>query len=297
LTTTIIPTDSIRQLPGITPKKAEALASAGIETLEDLILHFPGRYLDARQLVPLAELRKHLRKPVSVRGKVISARFIPGHRRARAVIALQDDSGGILQLVYFDFPDWRVKQFKVDEEYLAAGYAGEYQGLVQMVQPPFVEHLANPEEFVRGHMLPLYYLSPTLRKVGFRDKQFRDLIQTAIEKAENLGLLHEILPRDLLGRKKLMPRIDAIREAHHPKSPEHLDLARRRLKFEELFFMQLRLALERQRMRMAVKGVVKYDVSRMLAALQGKMFSDSGVAEKILASLPYSYIRPNKIIT
>ncbi len=285
--TTTIPTDPIRQLPGITPKRAEALASAGIETLEDLILHFPGRYLDARQLVPLAELRKHLRKPVSVRGKVISARLIPGHRRARAVIALQDESGGVLQLVYFDFPDWRVKQFKVDEEYLAAGYAGEYQNIIQVVQPPFVEHLTNPEEFVHGQMLPLYYLSPTLRKAGFRDKQFRDLIQTGIEKAEKLGLLREILPEELLRREKLMLRIDAIREAHHPKSPEHLDLARRRLKFEELFFMQLRLALERQRMRMAVKGVVKYDVSRMLAALQGKTFSDSGVAEKILASLPY----------
>jgi ATP-dependent DNA helicase RecG len=285
--TTTIPANSTRQLPGITPKKAEALAVAGIETLEDLILHFPGRYLDARQLVPLQELRKHLRKPVSVRGKVISARFIPGHRRSRAAIALQDDSGGVLQLIYFDFPDWRVKQFKVDEEYLVAGYAGEYQSLVQMVQPPFVEHLTNPEEFVRGQMLPLYYLSPALRKAGFRDKQFRDLIGKALEKGEKLGLIHEILPLDLLHREKLMPRAEAIRETHNPKNPDRLELARRRLKYEEVFFMQLRLAMERQRMRMAVKGVVKYDVSRMISALQGKNLQEPGLAEQILTSLPY----------
>ncbi len=285
--TTSIPAKSIRQLPGITPKKAEALASAGMETIEDLIQHFPGRYLDARQLVPLAEIRKHLRKPVSIRGKVISARCIPGHRRARAVIAMQDDSGGVLQLVFFDFPEWRAKQFKVEEEYLAAGYAGEYQGIVQIVQPPFIEHLVNPDEFVRGQMLPLYYLPPALRKAGFRDKQFRDLIQAAIDKAEKLGLLHEILPDELLRREHLMPRPEAIRETHHPKSPERVEYARRRLKYEEVFFMQLRLAMERHRMRMAVRGVVTYDVSHMLAALEGKTSSDPGIAESILASLPY----------
>jgi ATP-dependent DNA helicase RecG len=258
-----------------------------MDTLEDLILHFPGRYLDARQLVPLADIRKHLRKPVSVRGKVISARCIPGHRRARAVIAMQDDSGGVLQLVFFDFPEWRAKQFQEGEEYLAAGYAGEYQSLVQIVQPPFIEHLTNPEEFVRGQMLPLYYLSPALRKAGFRDKQFRDLIQSAIETGEKLGVLHEILPDEVLHHERLMPRVEAIREAHRPQSPERVELARRRLKYEEVFFMQLRLAMERQRMRMAVTGVVKYDVSRMVGALNAKMMSERGIAETILDSLPY----------
>ncbi len=286
MNTTISP-NSIRQLPGITPKKAEALAAAGIETLEDLILHFPGRYLDARQLVPLSELRTHLRKPVSVRGKIISTRYIPGHRRARAVIALQDESDGALQLVYFDFPDWRVKQFQVGEEYLAAGYAGEYQSIVQMVQPPFVEHLANPEAFVHGQMLPLYYLSPALRKAGFRDKQFRDLMQAGIEKVEKLGLIDEILPEELVLREKFASRLDAIREVHAPKSPEYLERARQRLKYEEVFFMQLRLAMERQRMRMAVKGVVQYDVSGMRNALQGSPLLDRGISERVLASLPY----------
>ncbi len=283
----IIPANSISHLPGITPKRAEALAVAGIETLEDLIQHFPGRYLDARQLVPLAELRAHLRKPVSVRGKVISTRYNPGRGRTPATITLQDDSGGALQLVFFDNPMWRVKQFQKGEEYLVAGFVGEFRNVIQIVQPPFFERLANPEEFIPGQMLPLYYLSPTLRKAGFWDKQFRDLIHDAIEQSEKLGLLHEILPEELLSREKLMSRAEAIQEAHRPKSPEHLELARRRLKYEEVFFMQLRLAMERQRMRMAVKGVVKYDVSRMFAALNGKSLSDVGIAEKILTSLPY----------
>jgi ATP-dependent DNA helicase RecG len=286
----IIPSSSISRLLSslkIQPKKAEALANAGFETLEDLIFHFPGRYLDARQLVPLIELRKHLRKPVSVRGKVVSSRLIPGHRRSRAVIVLQDDSGGALQLVYFDFPEWRAKQFRKDDEYLAAGYAGEYHGTLQIVQPPFIEHLDRPEDFVRGQMLPLYSLSPALRKAGIRDKQFRDLIHAAVDEGEKLGLFHEILNEEISHRYRFMPRSEAIREVHSPKTPERLELARRRLKYEEIFFLQLRLAIERKRMRMAVKSVVKYDVSRMTDGLEGRGLFDPGIAEQVFNSLPY----------
>jgi len=272
----------------IQPKKAEALASAGFETLEDLIFNFPGRYLDARQLVPLKELRKHLRQPVSVRGKVISSRLIPGWNKSRAVIILQDDSGGALQLVYFDFPEWRTKQFRKDDEYLAAGYASEFRGVLQIVQPPFIEHLVNPEEFVHGQMLPLYFLSPKLRKAGIRDKQFRDLIHAAVDEGEKLGLFHEILNEEISLRSHFMPRAEAIREVHQPKSPEWLELARRRLKYEEIFFLQLRLAIERKRMRMAVKSVVKYDVSQIIAKLDGRESLGSGIAEQVLSLLPYS---------
>ena len=281
---------ALRKLKGITAKRAEALVKAGFETPEDLALHFPGRYLDARELVPLRELRRYLRQPVTVRGKVILAAYIAGHRRGRAAISLMDDSGGVLQLVYFDYPEWRAKQFRKDEEYIAAGYVGEYRNVLQIVQPPFIEHLANPEEFVRGKILPLYYLSPALRKAGITDKPFRDLVHAAVEHCEQEGSFREVLPQRLLGEHRLVPRLEAIRELHWPTSPDRVQLARHRLKYEELFFMQLRLALERERMRSNAKGVVKYEVARLLGALSDQKnltFQSGGVAEEVLASLPY----------
>ncbi|HZK76238.1 MAG TPA: ATP-dependent DNA helicase RecG [Candidatus Kapabacteria bacterium] len=281
---------SLRYLKGMTPKRFEALANAGYETLEDLAFHFPGRYLDARELVPLNDLRRHLRQPVSVRGKVISANYIPSQRRGRAAIALKDDSGGALQLVYFDYPEWRSKQFRKGDEYLAAGYVGEFRNIIQIVQPPYLEHLTNPEEFVQGHVLPLYYLSPALRKAGVTDKPFRELIHQAVDECERVGLFDEILPTTLIERHHLIPRAEAIHEVHWPQSPERVQLARRRLKYEELFFLQLRLSMERQRMRSSVTGVVKYDVDHLVAALQQpgeSTLETSGLAEQVLAKLPY----------
>ncbi len=278
----------LRKLQGMTLKRAEALMKAGFETPEDLAFHFPGRYLDARELVPLRELRRHLRQPVSIRGKVLSSAYIAGHRRGRAAISLQDDSGGILQLVYFDYPEWRAKQFRKGEEYLAAGYVGEYRNVLQIVQPPFIERLANPEEFVQGQMLPLYYLSPALRKAGVTDKPFREIIRAAVEECEKAGMLDEILPLDLFELHRFMGRREAVRETHWPQSPERVQRARTRLKYEELFFMQLRLAMERERMRSNVKGVVTYDVSPLLSSLDAhKATETSGVAEQVFASLPY----------
>ncbi len=282
---------ALRKMKGMTAKRAEALLKSGFETPEDLAFHFPGRYLDARELVPLREVRRYLRQPVSVRGKVISSAYIPGHRRGRATILLKDDSGGVLQLVYFDYPEWRSKQFRNDEEYIAAGFVGEYRNVLQIVQPPFIEHLANPEEFVRGKVLPLYYLSPALRKAGITDKPFRDLIHVAVEQCETDGLLEEILPVNLLELHRLASRHQSIYEVHWPTSPEQVQLARHRLKYEELFFMQLRLAMERERIRASAKGVIKYGVSRLMTALSTNdslALKEEGVAEEVLHSLPYS---------
>ncbi|MDP4198132.1 MAG: ATP-dependent DNA helicase RecG [Bacteroidota bacterium] len=278
---------ALRSVPRLGTKKIDALIEAGFERLEDLAFHYPGRYLDARQLVPLKELRKYLMKPVSVRGRVLASSVIPGRHRARAAIALQDDSGGVLQLVFFDYPEWRAKMFQKGQQYLVAGYVGMFNSTLQIVQPPFVEHLEHPEEFIEGQMLPLYYLSSALRKSGFRDKQFREIIHTAVQYCESQGHFKEILPREILERENLIGRPDAIIEVHHPQSPDRLEDARRRLKYEEVFFLQLRLAVERRRVRSAAKSVLKIDVSRLLSALDGQQVIDPGPAEQLLVTLPY----------
>ncbi len=277
----------LRSIKGLQNKKIDALIAAGFESIEDLVFHYPTRYLDARQLVPLRDVRKHLMKPVSIRAQVLTSQLIPGRMRSRAAIVLKDDSGGVLQLVYFDFPEWRVKSFVPGQEYLVAGYVGMYRNVLQIVQPPFIEQISTPEDFAEGKMLPLYSLPMTLRKAGLREKQFREIIHKSVDRAEELGLLTEILPIPLVEHGNMMRRTDAIREVHQPESPERLDKARWRLKYEEVFFLQLRLAVERMRMRKAIKGVVRMDVSRLQRVLAGQPLLDAGPAEQVLAALPW----------
>jgi ATP-dependent DNA helicase RecG len=262
-------------------RHAEALSEVGIASIDDLIFRFPSRYIDARELVPLSKIREHLMHSVSVRGRVISKRLIAGRHRKFATIAIQDDSGGSLQLVFFSAAEWRVKSyFKVDEEYLVAGYPGVYRGAAQIVQPPFIEHLEATRSFVHGQMLPLYYLPDKLRKAGVGEWQFRELIHSAIELGASR--IRELLPESLVEREHLMPREDAVLEVHKPESPDRLEFARRRLKYEEVFFLQLRLAVERDRMRKAAKGVISFDVPGISELLSGNR-----LASQVLASLPY----------
>ena len=298
---------ALRYVKGVGPRKAEAIIDAGYESIDDLVFHFPGRYLDARQLVPLSEIRKHLMQPVSVRGTVLSSQLVPGRHRSRAAIVLRDTSGGVLQLVYFDYPEGRAKSFKVGEEYLVAGYAGIYRGTIQIVQPPFIEHLERAGEFVEGQMLPLYYIPAAVRKAGFKDKQFREIVQAALRHAESTDRYKEILPSSLMDREHFLSRMEAIREIHIPESPERLELARRRLKYEEVFFLQLRLAVERKRMRKAAKGAVAFDTTSLAPSLArtpspqpsppaggegwgegaSHLQHSEGLATQVLNSLPY----------
>jgi ATP-dependent DNA helicase RecG len=278
----------LRYVKGVGPKKAEALFDAGFETLEDLVLHYPGRYIDARQLVPLDKIRNFLMQPVSVRGKVVSSQLIHGRKRAHTKILLQDASGGVLQLVYFDFPEGRAKSFQPGDDFLVVGYPGVYKGVVQIVQPPFVEHLTEDMRFSEGQILPLYNIPQAVRKAGIKDRQFREIVHLALGKALEAHLFQEILPERLMEREHLMGRAEAIRELHLPDSPERLELARHRIKYEEIFFLQLRLAVERMKVRRSTKGTITFDVARMVKALRGEVLSDPGVAEQVLAALPYS---------
>jgi ATP-dependent DNA helicase RecG len=276
---------ALRYLKGLGPKRAEAFFDAGFESLESLALHFPLRYLDARELVAIRDLRKYLGKLVSIRGRVISAQ-VTGHRKRFARIVIMDDSGGSLPIVFFDYPDSRVKAFKAGDEFLFSGFVGAYQDRINLVQPPYIERL-EPGELAEGRMLPLYPVPRAIREAGIRPKQFRDVIRHAAEQLHGTSFYDEKLPPALVQAERLAPREASIMTLHAPDSPEALDRAVRRMKFEEIFFLQLRLAVERRRFRRAARGAIAFEVENTLAALstQGAV---PGVAAQVMAELPYT---------
>jgi ATP-dependent DNA helicase RecG len=285
----------LQWIKGIGPRRAEALAKAGIVSAEDLIEHFPRRYIDARTLIPIAELHEHLWQSVAVRGSVIEVKQHQYRRPHRTEIIIKDKSNDHLKLVYFAYADFVAKQYEVGDEVLAIGHVGFYRGDAQIVHPEFVEKLLEGTELSEGRMLPVYPMSETLRTVGINQNQLRKILAYILNSSEFLESVLENLPPSLIKVHSLVERPKALRELHFPTSPESLHLARERMKYEELFFLQLRYGVERLRRLSITHPGVSFDVTPLRKALkQSENSTTISLTERVYRSLPFELTKAQK---
>jgi ATP-dependent DNA helicase RecG len=280
----------LQYIRGIGPRRAEALAEMGIETLEDLVTFFPRKYIDARKVIKLSEAKKYLWQSVTVHGKVLSVKHFLHPRPGRTTISVIDDSGGILQLVYFSFADWISKQYKQDDEIVAIGFINIFRNEAQIVHPEFLEKITDENAIPAGKMLPIYPSSQIFKDAHISQIATRKMIESALATDEFKKVIHETLPDSLRDERQLASRPEAIREIHSPASPEAHEHCLTTLKYEELFFLQLRFAIERQKMlAMAKRGIV-YDVSSLESGIQSPTTNHESritIIEQVLASLSY----------
>lgn len=279
----------LQYIKGIGPRRAEALAEAGIETLEDLITFFPRKYIDARKVIELSEAKNYLWQSVTIHGKVLSVKHFPHPRPGRTSIPVIDDSGGILQLVFFAYSDWISKQYKQDDEIVAIGYINIYRNEAQIVHPEFLEKITDENAMPEGKMLPIYPSSQIFKEAHISQIATRKMIESALATDEFKKVIFETLPASLRNERNLASRIEAIRDIHSPASPEAHEHCLTTLKYEELFFLQLRFAIERQKMlAMAKRGIV-YDVSSFREVL--------GVRDQLLGKNSHTqHLTPNTLI-
>jgi ATP-dependent DNA helicase RecG len=277
-------------IKGIGPRRAEALAEMGIETLEELVTFFPRKYIDARQVIKLSDAKNYLWQSVTVHGKVLSVKHFPHPRPGRTTISVIDDSGGILQLVYFAYSDWVSKQYKQDDEIVAIGYINIYRNEAQIVHPEVVEKISEENPFPKGKMLPVYPYSQIFREAKIYQSHLRKMMEAVIESEDFKKVTHEVLPQDILAHYHFENRTQAIHNIHQPSSPESHEQALIRLKYEELFFLQLRFAIERMKMlAMAKRGIV-YDINSLEEVL--------GFRNQILGEIPKTQnLEPKTLIS
>ena len=237
----------------------------GIETLKDLVTFFPRKYIDARKVIKLSDAKKYLWQSVTVHGKVLSVKHFPHPRPGRTAISVIDDSGGILQLVFFAYSDWISKQYKQDDEVVAIGYINIFRNEAQIVHPEFLEKITDENAIPEGKMLPVYPSSQIFKDAHISQIATRKMIESALATDEFKKVIHETLPDSLRNDRNLASRPEAIREIHSPASPEAHEHCLTTLKYEELFFLQLRFSIERQKMLALAKRGIVYDVSSLSA--------------------------------
>ncbi len=232
---------SVEYLKGVGPARAEALAAElQIFTFGDLLTHFPFRYVDRSKMYLISDIRDE-NTYVQIRAKVIKTRTVGAPRSGRLVVTVEDESGQI-DLVWFQGVKWMVDKIANGQEWIIFGKPQLFNGQWNIPHPE-IEHPETEPLPISRIIQPIYSSTEKLKSKGLDYKGIGKLVKTLLlhEKFH----ISENLTHDILERVRLIGRQEAFLNIHFPQSPELLNRAQARLKFEELFFIQLRLLKQR----------------------------------------------------
>lgn len=242
--------NSIQFLRGIGPKKAEILKQeAGIETVEDLLYYSPRRYIDRSTFKPIIDTFTN--EIVTVAG-TISRVFING-RRKRYLEVIVDDGTDTISGVFFGGIKYFEKIFSPGDFVLFSGRIDFYRKK-QIVHPDFdfIDEDSKIKSINTGRVIPLYRSTERLKGTGFDSRGFRRIIRTALDECAHC--INDPVEKSLLDKYNLIPLNQAIINIHYPDSFESAERARRRLAFNEIFFLQFYLALSKKYTRQEYKA-------------------------------------------
>lgn len=246
-------TNSVEYLKGVGPQRADLLKKElSIFTFGDLLEHFPYRHLDKSRVTPIAQLTPQM-DYVQVRGKLLSYEVVGQFKGKRLQAVLQDESGK-LELTWFQGISWVQKRLQEGGDYLVFGKLSFFMSKPQLVHPELDEYTAEMGEGKQGWE-PVYPTTEKLKARGLNGRTIGKLTAALLPQLHPNDL-PENLPDPLRKELQLPGRYDAYRMIHFPASQQEYEAALRRLKFEELFFAQLRMAFIKSNRHRFSKGVM-----------------------------------------
>ena len=226
----------IKYLPGMGPRRKEIFnKELNIHTWGELLEYYPYKYVDRSRLYHIDELQADM-PYVQIRGRILSfEEFAMGPRKKR-IVAHFSDGHGVVDLVWFNGTKYVYSQYNTHEEYIVFGKPGIYAGRYQFSHPD-IDKAAELQLTEMG-MQPYYMTTEKMKNSGLQSRGVEKLIKTLLEK---LPPLPETLPPYITGPLHLCPRNEAVRHIHYPHNAEEMQRARLRMKFEELFYVQLNI--------------------------------------------------------
>ena len=242
----------IEFLKGVGPVKADLLKKElSIFTCGDLLLSFPYRYEDRTKFHKIKDLSDKS-DTVQLRGFLRRLDKRGEGRKKRLVARFRDDTGAI-ELVWFQGATWIEKNLVIGSEYVVYGKVNSFNNTLNIAHPE-IEKVTIQGIKEASTFAPVYASTDKLNKRGVDVKLRRQLMKTLFEKIQ-VANIPENLPNYLIEKLRFPVRRAAIRQLHFPKTQQELDQARKRIKFEELFFLQLRLLKLRRHRKDTIKGI------------------------------------------
>lgn len=242
----------IKFLPGVGPRRAELLGKElGIFTFRDMLYTFPFRYVDRSKFYSIREIDSEAAY-IQLRGRVTRFDLTGAERKRRLVVDFTDGTGTV-QLVFFQGIKWVADRLKKDGEYIVFGKPSLFNGTFNFVHPE-IEPATEGASSLSGHLVGIYTSTEKLRNGGLSNKAFAKLEAALLEKV--LPAVTETLPAYIVQSRHLCPLRDALLNIHFPQDARQLNRATERLKFEELFYLQLSLLRQKTVRMRSINGLI-----------------------------------------
>lgn len=249
----------IKYLKGVGPLRAKTLGEdLGIFTLRDMLYNFPYKYIDRSVIHKIKDLTEGM-PYVLLKGQVI-AKNIEGTGRHERLVAIFSDGTGYVELVWFNSIKSIERKLQFNKSYILLGKPSSFNRRINIAHPELEDAKVAQEQPLT--MQPHYHTSERMKRQGFSSRTMSELVQRAFDMLQNQPV-SETLPPYLIAQYHLMGVDKALRTVHHPPSSAALPEASRRLKFEELFYLQLDILRYTQNRKLHYNGFVFPKVGNM----------------------------------
>ena len=241
----------IQFLPSVGTKTKEILSKElGIRSYGDLLEYYPYKYVDRSKIFHISELTSDM-PFVQLKGKILSYEEVDIGKRNKMLVAHFSDGYGVVNLVWFRSAQYIIKSYKVGIEYIVFGKPSAYNGRFQFAHPDIDD--ASKLQISEMGMQPFYGLTENMKKRGYTSRSIERITRNLVS---ILPPLPETLPDFIVNRLHLVSRDAALRMIHYPHSHQEMQKAQVRLKFEELFYVQLNILRYASDQRRKYRGYI-----------------------------------------
>ncbi|MDR0796809.1 MAG: ATP-dependent DNA helicase RecG [Tannerella sp.] len=241
----------VMYLPGVGPKRAEILKQeAGIVTCEDLLYYFPFKHIDRSRFYKVFEVNESM-PYIQIKGRILFFEEV-GELQSKRLIAKFADDTGTIDLVWFKGLKWIRDKYKTGQEYILFGKPTEFRDSINIVHPD-IDPIDDTQQVTSGFM-PFYHTTEKMKKAFLHSRAIQKLQFTLLSGIN--WIIPEILPSYVLEKLRMMSLSEAVRNIHFPESAGLLKKAELRLKFDELFFIQLNILQTARHRCQKLDGIV-----------------------------------------
>ena len=275
--------NDISFLKGVGPARADQFRmELGIRTWEDLLMHYPFRYVDKSQFQKVSDVKSDA-VAVQLQGTIVRLTEV-GEARAKRLVGIFQDETGTMELVWFKGARWLKSSLPLNKPCLVYGKPTEFKGKFNMAHPE-VEEIESSRMAAGVGLKPVYSTTEKMSNRGLNSNVIGKLTLQLCEEVRNE--IPEVLPQELIQQYKLISRAEALVQLHAPANAEKLEQARRRLKFEELFFLQLQVLQTKLAGTVEQRGVVFEKVGELFNSFYKKHlpFELTGAQKRVVKEI------------